>query len=121
MRALTGYRPDVNLLDFLVDRARSASIARLAIDTVAGTALIVSAMAYKPSAWLVLAAIGFFLVSYGEWGLLDRMRTLEGPTINKLFLAVLDTLCALMAAVGVTAIAGCLLGIWAFALGTWIS
>ena len=121
MSALTASRPDVNLVEFLTNRARSASIGRLAVDTVVGTVLIASATTYKPSAWLVLAAIGLFLLSYGEWGLLDRMRDREAATASKWLLGVLDTLCALMAAVGVTAIAAALLGIWAVALGTWIS
>lgn len=96
-------------------------MARLAIDTVIGTLLIAPALRYKPSAWLVIAAAGVFLLSYGEWGLLDRMRTREGPAANKWLLGLLDTLCAFMAAVGVTAIAAFLFGLWAFALGTWIS
>jgi hypothetical protein len=121
MSALTAYRPDVNLLAFLVQRARAASVTRLAMDTAAGTLLIAPAVRYKPSAWLVIAALGLFLLSYGEWGLLDRMRSGEGPAANKWLMSVLDTLCAFMAAIGVTAIAACLLGIWAFALGTWIS
>jgi hypothetical protein len=119
--ALTVQRPDVNLLAFLVQRARDASVTRLAIDTVVGTLLIAPAVRYKPSAWLVIAAVGLFLLSYGEWGLLDRMRSTEETAGNKWLARVLDTLCAFMAAVGVTAIAACLLGLWAFALGTWIS
>ena len=121
MSALTAYRPDANLLAVLVERARAASVPRLAIDTVVGTLIILPAIRYKPSAWLVIAAVGLFLLSYGEWGLLDRMRSREGPDANKWLLSVLDTLCAFLAAVGVTAIAAALLGVWAFALGTWIS
>ena len=121
MSALTTYRSDVNLLEFLAQRARGTSPRRLAIDAVAGTFLILPAIRYKPSAWLVFASIGFFLLAYGEWGLLDRMRSTEGPTANKWLLGVLDTACALMAAIGAAAIAASLLGIWAFALGTWIS
>src|SRR4051812_48307699 len=101
MSALTVNRPDVNLLEFLAQRARAAPLARLAADTIAGTLLMTPAIRYKPSAWLVIAAVGVFLFSYGEWGLLDRLRTREGPSAKTWVLNVLDTLCALMAAVGV--------------------
>jgi hypothetical protein len=121
MSALTAYRPDASLLEFLAQRARAASVARLSTDAILGTLLILPAIRYKPSAWVVLASVGLFLLSYGEWGLLDRMRSREKPDASKWLLSLLDTLCAFAAVSGVAAIAGGLLGVWAFALGTWIS
>ncbi|HUQ99675.1 MAG TPA: hypothetical protein VM166_09495 [Gemmatimonadaceae bacterium] len=121
MSALIASRSEVSLLSFLVERARAASLPRLSIDTVVGTLCIALAVTFKPSAWLVLASAGLFLLSYGEWGLLDRMRRSEGPAANKWLLGLLDMLCALMTALLMTAIAAMLLGMWAFALGTWIS
>jgi hypothetical protein len=121
MTAVTASRRDINLLAFLSERARSASVTRLAVDTTLGTLLILPAVLYKPAAWLVIASAGLFLLSYGEWGLLDRMRHSNGSPTNRWLVGVLDVLCALMAAIGITAIAGSLLAIWALALGTWIS
>lgn len=114
-------RPDATLPEFLAHRARSASLLRLAADALIGSAACAAAIWRQPTAWLVLASAALCFFSYGAWGLLDRARS-RPALVNKAWLGnLLDTLCALCSALGVLAAAGLLLGVWAVALGTWIS
>ena len=76
---------------------------------------------WGPTASLVLgsAALCFFL--YGVWGLFDRASS-HAALANWTFSGkLLDLACALCAAMGVLAAGGLLFGVWAIALGTWIS
>lgn len=121
MMVLSALRPDASLPEFLAHRARSASLWRLAIDTVMGGAASAAVVWWRPTASLVLASAALCFFSYGAWGLLDRARS-HAALANRTFLGrLLDVVCALCAALGVLAAAGLLLGVWAIALGTWIS
>lgn len=121
MMVLSALRPDASLPEFLAHRARSASLWRLAIDTVMGAAVSAAVVWWRPTASLVLASVALCFFSYGAWGLLDRARS-NAELANRTFLGrLIDIVCALCAALGVLAAAGFLLGVWAIALGTWIS
>jgi len=121
MMVLSVLRPDASLPEFLAHRARSASVRRLATDTLIGAIACVGAVWRQPTAWLVLASAALCFFAYGAWGLLDRARS-RPPLVPRALLAnLLDILCVLCFALGVLAAAGLLLGVWAAALGTWIS
>jgi len=96
-------------------------VRRLAIDALAGAAVFAAAFQWEPAAQLVIATMAACLMSYGAWGLLDRVRSrlaIRGwPRSAGLF----DALSALVASIGILSAAGFLFAVWAIALGTWIS
>lgn len=118
---LSALRPDASLPEFLAFRARSAPVWRLAIDTVMGGAACAAAVWWSPTAWLVLASAALCFFAYGAWGMLDRIRSRAGVAGRNLLRGLVDAVCALCALLGAFAAAGVLLGVWAIALGTWIS
>jgi hypothetical protein len=121
MMVLSALRPDASLPEFLVHRARSASLRRLSIDLAAGLTGLSAALWWRPFAWLVLGSIALCFFSYGAWGLADRERSRAATQGSRLVSVSMEVLCAAMAALGVLAAAALLLGVWAIALGTWIS
>ena len=121
MMVLSALRPDASLPEFLAHRARSASVRRLSIDLALGIAVSAAAVRWRPFAWLVLTSASLIFFAYGGWGLADRARSHKATQGNRFASTSLDALCAAMGAVGVLATAGLLLGVWAIALGTWIS
>ena len=121
MMVLSDLRPDASLPEFLVHRARSASVRRLAADALAGGAACAAALWWRPTGWLVLAGAALCFFSYGVWGVLDRARSRLAVTDKGLIAGFVEALCALSALLGALAAAGVLLGVWALALGTWIS
>jgi len=121
MMVLSALRPDASLPEFLAHRARSASVRRLSIDLFIGLAGCSAALYWRPSHWLVLASLALCFFAYGGWGIADRARSGDPIRGNRLLRALIETLCAIMGAVGVLAVAGLLLSVWAIALGTWIS
>lgn len=118
---LSALRPDASFPEFLVHRARSASIPRLGIDALIGGAACAAAVWWRPTAWLVLASAALCFFSYGAWGMLDRVRSRAAVADGALLRGFLDATCALCAMLGALAAAGVLLGVWAIGLGTWIS
>ena len=129
MMVLSALRPDASLPEFLAHRARSASIHRLSIDLAVGVAGTFAALwwrasawlVWRPSAWLVLASLALCFACYGGWGLLDRVRSRVAVRGHRLLSGSMEALCSLLGLVGALAAAGILLGLWATALGTWIS
>jgi hypothetical protein len=121
MMVLSALRPDASLPEFLVERARSASLRRLAADAVAGAAGVAAALWWKPTGWLVFTSIAVCFLSYGAWGILDRARFRSSVTARPRLAGLVDATCVLCALLGALAAAGVLLGVWALALGTWIS
>jgi hypothetical protein len=69
----------------------------------------------------VLTSLAVCLFTYGGWGLTDRARSRFVSRGYELLGGAMEAFCALLGAVGVLAAAGALLGVWAIALGTWIS
>jgi hypothetical protein len=121
MMVLSALRPDASLPEFLANRARSASIYRLSIDVAVGVAGSSSAIWWRPSAWFVLMSVALILFAYGGWGLADRARSSKRAQQHRLLRVSSDALCGLLATAGALAAGGVLLGVWAMALGTWIS
>ena len=121
MMVLSVLRPDASLPEFLAHRAKSASIRRLSVDLIIGLAGFSAALHWRPSAWLVLASLALSFFAYGGWGIADRARSNAVMRDSRLPRALLDALCILLGAVGALATASLLFGVWAIALGTWIS
>ena len=121
MMVLSALRPDASLPEFLTHRARSASVRRLAADALAGGVACVAAVWWRPTGWLVLASVALCFLSYGAWGALDRARARPGVTDKAWLAGVVEAMGVLSALLGALAAAGVLLGVWALALGTWIS
>jgi hypothetical protein len=121
MMVLSARRPDASLLEFLADRARSASVRRLAIDAAVGVSASVAAIRWTETFTLLVASAGILLACYGAWGLFDRARTRLERDAWRRTLGLIDAICALSAVLGVLAASGILYGVWAVALGTWIS
>jgi hypothetical protein len=121
MMVLSALRPDASLPEFLAHRARSASIWRLTIDAVMGAGVCAATVWWRPTASLVLATASLCFLSYGVWGMLDRARSRTAIADMSLLRGLLDAMCAMCALLGAFAAAGMLLGVWAMALGTWIS
>jgi len=121
MMVLSALRPDASLPEFLLERARSASLRRLAADALAGSAGVAAAAWWRPTGWVVLASAALCFFSYGAWGILDRARSRSVITVRPRLAGLVDATCVLCALLGAFAAAGVLLGVWALALGTWIS
>ena len=121
MMVLSALRPDASLPEFLAHRAKSASVRRLSIDLIIGLAGFAAALRWRPSGWLVVASLALCFVAYGGWGIADRVRSNVVKGDGRLPRALLDALCILLGAVGALATASLLFGVWAIALGTWIS
>jgi hypothetical protein len=121
MMVLSALRPDASLPEFLAHRARSASLQRLSIDLGVGIAGSVAALWWRPSAWLVLTSAGVLFFAYGGWALADRARSSKASQDHRILRGSMEITCALFAALGLLGAAALLYGVWAIALGTWIS
>jgi hypothetical protein len=121
MMVLSGLRQDASLPEFLAYRARAASIRRLAADATVGVAVVVATVWWTPRGALLLAGVGLVFASYGAWGIADRARSGHMAASSDLWRQIINMLCALMVAVGATALAAILYSAWTTALGTWIS
>jgi len=121
MMVLSALRPDASLAEFLVHRARSASFQRLSIDVAAGIAGSSAALWWRPSGWLVVTSVALVFFAYGGWGLADRARSSKTAQEHRVLRGSMETVCALFGATGLLAAAALLYGVWAIALGTWIS
>lgn len=121
MMVLSALRPDASLPEFLAHRARSASVRRLSIDLAVGLAGLWAALHWRPAGWLVVASLALIFFAYGGWGIADRARSIAATGDSRLARTLLDALCFLLGAAGVLATAALLYGVWALALGTWIS
>jgi hypothetical protein len=121
MIGLSALRPDASLPEFLAHRARSASIYRLSLDLAVGVAGSSAVLWWRPSGWVVLTGVAMIFFAYGGWGLADRARSSRAAQEHRFLRASMETICALFGAIGLLAAAGALFGVWAIALGTWIS
>jgi hypothetical protein len=121
MMVLSALRPEASLPEFLAHRARTASVRRLSIDVFAGLAILSVLLWAQPARLLVLASAAMVFAAYGAWGLADRARSARADRGGRRLLVGLDVLCGLLAATGVLAVGALFFGVWAIALGTWIS
>jgi hypothetical protein len=121
MMVLSAARPDASLREFLVQRARAATLVRLAADLAAGVAgASVTIFWWRPESRLLVLSVALAFVAYGGWGIADRFRAPSAQK-NGGVERVLAAICALLAIGGILAGTGIIYGVWSIALGTWIS
>ncbi len=118
---LSALRPDASLPDFLVHRAKSASIRRLSLDLLVGLGALSAALWWKPGTWLVWGSAGLCVATYGAWGIVDRGRATPFTLNNSALHVFVESLAALIAGLGILSVAVLVYSVWAIALGTWIS
>jgi len=121
MMVLSVLRPDASLPEFLANRARSAGLRRLALDVAVGAAGFAAVVYWRPTASLILASVALCFFAYGSWGLVDRAHSYVVRKGRRIVSSFFEILGALFVAIGIFAIAGILFGVWAAAIGTWIS
>jgi len=121
MMVLSALRPEASLPEFLAHRARSASVRRLSLDLIAGLASLSALLWWRPFGLLVLGSAALLFASYGAWGITDRARAAVAIHDGRRGLIPLNVICGMLAAIGVLAAGALLFGVWAIALGTWIS
>jgi hypothetical protein len=121
MMVLSALRPEASFPEFLAHRARSASVRRLLLDVIAGLGALSALLWWRPSGLLVLGSAALCFAAYGAWGIADRARAATAVSGNRRVLISLNVLCGMLAAIGVLAAGALFFGVWAIALGTWIS
>lgn len=72
MFAKSAHRPDAPLTEVLVERARTASDRRLALDVGLGIVAVVAFSWWRPAGWLLLCSLALGFVAFGAWGIADR-------------------------------------------------
>jgi hypothetical protein len=120
MFARSALRPDATLAEVLVQRARSSSDRRLALDAGVG---IVAALAlgwWRPAGWMVLVSIAIGFAAFGGWGIADRELN-EGRSQPRLLTAFLKAVEIVSVAVAVVAAIVVTFHLFALLLGRWIS
>jgi hypothetical protein len=121
MMFLSARRPDASLLEVLAARARSSSARRLAVDCIAGAVVAAAALRWDSAFTIVMTSAAVCLVAYGAWGLVDRAAAISAAKTSRPAANAIQLLRALIVLCGVLGAVGVLLGVWALALGTWIS
>jgi hypothetical protein len=121
MMFLSARRSDATLLEVLAARARSSSARRLAVDCIVGAVIAAAVLRRDSALKIVMTSAAVCLVAYGAWGLVDRAVAMSATKTGTRAATALKVLRALIAVCGVLAAVGVLLGVWALALGTWIS
>ena len=114
-------RPDANLAEFLVARARSASDGRLVLDVVVGSLLALGLGTWRPTGWISLVAASLCLVAFGFWGIADRElreRAQDPPSIISRLLKIVRATVTLIGGLAAVTALFSTLGV---ALGMWIS
>jgi hypothetical protein len=110
---------ELTFQSLLAARARTASDARLALDTAVGLIAGTVAVALRPPAWAVLASAALCLVAFGLWGIIDRsLREQPAGTRGHRVLSALRAAAAALGALGALALVATGM---ALMLGTWIS
>jgi hypothetical protein len=112
-------RHEPTLTEFVVDRARRASDARLALNAGLGFSVAAAVGFWRPPAWIAVVSLALAFGAYGCWAIADREL---GEGLRSGWMkGALRALRAGAAVVGVLASLGFLATVLGFALGTIIS
>ena len=111
---------DSSLPEFLADRARRASDTRLAVDVGLGLVVVVVFGLWRIPMWHLLVAAGACFLFYGSWAIANRELT-DSPPTTRWGRALLKTLAAASAVLGVAAAVFLLLAVVATLIGRVIS
>ena len=114
------HSTEENLGTVLAQLARRTPDGRLAFAAAAGVVAALVAAVLKPPAWFPLLAAGVCLLSFGTWGITDRVLH-ERPEPVSSTLRVLRATRVVAVVLGICGGVALALGVFALALGTWIS
>src|SRR5689334_18781839 len=106
-----------NVGTVLAQLARRTSDGRLVLAAAVG---VVAAVMLKPPAWFPLLAAGVCLLSFGAWGIADRVLQ-ESPAAVSSDHRVLRVARVIAVALGIVGGLALALGVFVLAMGTWIS
>ena len=109
-----------NLGTVLAQLARRTSDGRLVLAAAVGVVAAVAAVMLRPPAWFPLLAAGVCLLSFGAWGITDRVLH-ESPASVSLDHRVLRGARVIAAVLGIVGGLALALGVFALAMGNWIS
>lgn len=109
---------EVGFGEFLGARARNATDSRLAVDISVGVVAVIVAAALRPEWWLLLAAAGVCLASFGFWATIDRIG---GEGRSPQLTSALAAARAFFSVSGIIAALATAFLIWTLLMGTWIS
>ena len=112
---------EVSLAQFIAERARHASDARLVANAVGGLGALAALLWWRPVLWVQLASAAACFLAYGLWGIGDRELRDRAARATPGTLAALRALRTLALALGGAAMLTFLLTVTALALGTIIS
>jgi hypothetical protein len=111
--------PHPTLAELLSTRARRASDLRLAVDVAVGVVVAFVAGIVQPAGWHLLLSAGVCVGAFGAWGIADReLRERGEATAGARWLRTGRWAVGLVGALAAMAL---FLGLFALALGTWIS
>ena len=109
-----------NLGTVLAQLARRTPDGRLVLAAAAGIVAALAAVVLKPPAWFPLLAAGVCLVSFGVWGIADRILH-ERPAPVSSGQALLRAMRVIAVVLGIVGGVALALGVFALAMGNWIS
>lgn len=111
---------ELSLSQFLSDRARHASDARLALDAGIGFVVAVAATLWRGPGWYIITSAAICFLAYGGWGIADRELQERGtaPASGLFWLKAARVVTAIA---GVAAAVAFTLAVLAVALGRLIS
>jgi hypothetical protein len=112
---------DLSLPEFLAQRARNASDARLCLHTAVGLIAIAAAIVLARTGSLLLGLAGTCFVAFGSWGIADRELAERRPAISWVGAAALLIVRGGAGLLGLVAALALLFGGLAIMLGTVIS
>ncbi len=109
-----------NLGTVLAQLARRTPDGRLVLAAAAGVVAALVAIVLKPPAWFPMLAAGVCLLSFGTWGITDRVLH-EVPESVSSTQRVLRTARIAAVVLGMCGGVALVLGVLALAMGNWIS
>ena len=109
-----------NLGTVLAQLARRTPDGRLVLAAAVGMVAALAAVVLKPPAWFPMLAAGVCLVSFGVWGIADRILHESPASVSsgQPLLRAMRVIAVVLGIVGGVALA---LGVFALAMGNWIS
>lgn len=109
-----------NLGTVLAQLARRTPDGRLVLAAGIGVVAALVAVVLKPPAWFPMLAAGVCLLSFGAWGITDRVLQEARESVSSTQ-RVLRVTRAAAAVLGLCSGVALALGVFALAMGTWIS
>lgn len=114
------HSPEENLGTVLAQLARRTPDGRLVVAAAVGVVAALAAVVLRPPAWFPMLAAGVCLLSFGAWGITDRVLQESDPSVSSTHRALRATRAG-AAVLGLASGVALALGVFALAMGNWIS